>query len=763
MCVGVLLWSQHTHAASIFRDRLWVQGFDALQNNDSQNALRLFGDIADGIQNDELADSARFLAAQAAQELGEFERAAKFLNGLENKLPEIADYVFWAQAKNARFRDDWAQALNLWQKLLQRFPNSALASMARYSVADAHLALGRLFLADQAYRDAVNFDSTSERVAIARFNLAWIAEHQRRFPEAARDYQQLAYVRPTDLMSNNALERLQALVAARHVAPPSLSYLRTRFDKLLAAQLLDEAAAALELLVAENKEPSESADLRFRRAQLAFRRRDFEVAIKQFVELRDIATGSKKLEYQSWLARCYSAKDEADAAVAMYAELAETKRSSAREYLYKAGWLAYNGRNYPTALRFFNEFLTRYPRDGSADEALWFYAWSAYRSGDLLSALASLDRLRDEFPKSSLVQRTLYWRGRILMQIGRAEEARVSYQQAQTIQPLNYYALMADRRLREDLQQNRPVANALGEVQFASLNDNERASSPPEPEAVDLPAFGQQEPMVEIVLPWGSALFDWNSNSGKRLLRLAQLGMNDAAAQIAKDLPLLPGHSIEDAAYARSQLLYMLGDYHGSYRIAGTVFREKIQGQVSGKFRRYYHLAYPLAKQELVAPLAEKFSVPPLLIFSLMRQESAFNTKARSWASAQGLLQIIPATGRKIAEAFGTTYSQGMLNIPDVNVRFGVWYISELLRKFHGNVVLAIAAYNAGPQAVARWLDNRRGTAVDEFVEEIPYRETRGYVRNVLSNLAVYSELYVGDFPAIPESVPEGYLNNIDF
>jgi soluble lytic murein transglycosylase len=101
--------------------------------------------------------------------------------------------------------------------------------------------------------------------------------------------------------------------------------------------------------------------------------------------------------------------------------------------------------------------------------------------------------------------------------------------------------------------------------------------------------------------------------------------------------------------------------------------------------------------------------------------------------------------------------------VPEINIRFGAWYLKELLRKFHGHPILAVASYNAGPQAVSRWVKLRAGVATDEFVEEIPYRETRHYVKTVLSNFAIYTEIYERKSLTVPTYVPESYLDNINF
>ena len=136
-----------------------------------------------------------------------------------------------------------------------------------------------------------------------------------------------------------------------------------------------------------------------------------------------------------------------------------------------------------------------------------------------------------------------------------------------------------------------------------------------------------------------------------------------------------------------------------------------------------FRLAYPAAFESLVQRKCDQVGMDPSLIWAIMRQESAFAIRALSWASAQGLMQIIPRTGRKIAAALEKEdYDVSMLRTPDTSIEFGSWYFAELLKKFHGHPALAIASYNAGPQAVSRWVDARPGSQLTNSSKRFPIK-----------------------------------------
>ncbi len=155
-------------------------------------------------------------------------------------------------------------------------------------------------------------------------------------------------------------------------------------------------------------------------------------------------------------------------------------------------------------------------------------------------------------------------------------------------------------------------------------------------------------------------------------------------------------------------------------------------------------LAYPAAFPEHVWRSGREHDIDPLLVLAVMRQESHYKSWAVSSADAQGLMQILPVTGAGVARDLGVRhYSPRDLMDPATNIHFGSWYLRQLITRFHGAVPLAVAAYNAGPQAVSAWLvPQEQGIPVDDFVEMIPVSETRDYVRRVLGFYSLYASVH---------------------
>ena len=148
---------------------------------------------------------------------------------------------------------------------------------------------------------------------------------------------------------------------------------------------------------------------------------------------------------------------------------------------------------------------------------------------------------------------------------------------------------------------------------------------------------------------------------------------------------------------------------------------------------------YPVKYEEEINKYSEKFSVEPALAIAVIREESKFNERAVSRSGAIGLMQIMPETGEWIAKQFNEDY--GDLHEVDRNIRYGIWYIAELKSEFGSNKVLALAAYNAGRGTVWDWIEEYGWHKDFDNIGEIPYSETRDYVKRVLRSYEKYKKI----------------------
>ncbi|HEY9875159.1 MAG TPA: lytic transglycosylase domain-containing protein, partial [Candidatus Obscuribacterales bacterium] len=154
----------------------------------------------------------------------------------------------------------------------------------------------------------------------------------------------------------------------------------------------------------------------------------------------------------------------------------------------------------------------------------------------------------------------------------------------------------------------------------------------------------------------------------------------------------------------------------------------------------YWHALYPFPYMDLIKTWSEKRQLNPLLVVGLIRQESRFEPRIRSIAGAAGLMQLIPTTAA--SEAKTNNLDKYALENPKDNIQLGTAYLDTTHRHYNNNSMLAVASYNAGPGNVSKWLKERGSLDSDQFVESIPFEETKGYVKNVFGNYWNYLRLY---------------------
>lgn len=350
-----------------------------------------------------------------------------------------------------------------------------------------------------------------------------------------------------------------------------------------------------------------------------------------------------------------------------------------------------DGRN-AEAMRLFEQLTERYPSAKVAREAGWRIGWIDYQEGRYREAAAAFGRAASG-AGSSAAPESEYWQARSLERAGDREAADSLYRALLAAAPASYYAQLAEQRLGQP---------------------------PPRAQIGAAPA-----PLADIgAPPPGADPYHW--------VRARELHAIGLRAPSRAELRAYE-HATADDPSATAALL-------PAYQVVGG-YRDAIR---LGSARGYTDPAifFPLAFWPQVSRSAGQNGTDPLLILALMRQESMFDPAARSPADARGLMQLLPSTAERTASNIGAPSPAGQLYDPDVNISLGVAHMQELLRDYGGDPVKVLAAYNAGPSAVAKW-EARFGTLPpDEFVESITYRETRDYVKRVLGNYRRYQIEY---------------------
>ncbi|MGI5910993.1 MAG: lytic transglycosylase domain-containing protein [Syntrophomonadaceae bacterium] len=160
-------------------------------------------------------------------------------------------------------------------------------------------------------------------------------------------------------------------------------------------------------------------------------------------------------------------------------------------------------------------------------------------------------------------------------------------------------------------------------------------------------------------------------------------------------------------------------------------------------FPKWISIFYPQPHSDLVFTAAQEYGVDPYLVFAIIRAESKYQNAAQSPVGARGLMQIMPETAQWISEIQGISdFSSESLHDPEINIRFGCWYLNNLSQEFDGRTPMIVAAYNAGRGKVREWVLNGKWDGSRQSIDQIPFEETRLYVKNVLNNYEAYNAIY---------------------
>ncbi|MCK6570623.1 transglycosylase SLT domain-containing protein [Myxococcota bacterium] len=677
------------------------------------------------------APAVRFLRARCDARLGNLAAADEGYAAAAAALPELAEYLRAERARLAlrdgRFdaADDHLDALDPLHRdfvgmLLDRVQRELRAG--RFT--DALTTLGRLspVLAFAPERARVARVFADARLALTGDRDAWrtqLAEVWRRWPktDTGRELEVLLVTAAADVAIATTPLTLDELVDIG----------RRRAD----GAGVKAAEAVIGAL--ERRFPQRVTGLRALYEAMGQIKRAPGVARQAITAVRPVVTESViRDRLDDALARTLRQSERFDDALAVYERIGREGGSSHRraEALLEGGRMARRMGRVASARWAFDRFLARHREFPEARaEALWNLGWFAWREGALDEADHFFRLIGVSTPDATdssgrtYAERALYWRARILHRRGHDTEARALWGEIEKRYPLSYYANLS-RAWRGRLGDDVPV----------------------------LPLPGKNEP----ALPPTVASFTEVEPAAVPALTLIHLGLPDDARMYLRHL-----HRQERLGISGVQLLSALYRANGDESTAHWVVQggDPLNAPPVAEARGRWLSAFPQPFGEIVRASAKQHAIDPLIIWSIMRQESGFRSQARSHAKAHGLMQVLLPTARHVAKRLLNERPPSLAKVytPAANVHYGAAYLRHLLDRYKGNPALAFAGYNAGPGAVDKWLKRFGPIDCDEFVEEIPYAEAQGYARKVIRSYAAYTYLYgTGDDPflTLPLKLP---------
>jgi soluble lytic murein transglycosylase len=645
----------------------------------------------------------RYREAHAALAGGEYARARTLLDELP---PEflLADHAAFFAAEAVLRGGDEPLAVTRYRAFTERFPDSLLWPQAQLATLDTAFRLG---LWADAEREARRFLARAPAHPEAGRVLVRLAEAraaQGQVAEAIADLRRRWIEAPASAWGEAARESLEDLArgAGLSVAPLTIEEQFLQAQRLADAGEQSASVRLLESLLAQGPElPVRHRALARMAPMLGRLARSDEAIARLDAALTEPVTPSRPaLLYE--LGRLLQRSGQTGRGAAMYERLLAEHPDApnlAEATIQLARARAELGQ-FDAAREAFQRVVARYPDSATAASARWEVAWLEYRTGRLREAALAFRQISTTVGSARLAG--LYWAGRSLDQLGEKGAALALYREVLSRGPQGYYGILAARRVRE--------------------------KGPP-PVALPVKLTGdpvgllRPDARYQRALALGSIGFD-----GFAILELEALG-RDAGAD-------------SDRAWALGVAFADLGEAGRSLRYLRRALGPAVEAGAPGLPPRLWQLYYPLGYGDHVRAAARTVGLDPYIVAAVIREESSYDPRARSGVGAMGLMQLMPDTARLVAQELGRPLQEiAALWEPPVNITLGSRYLAQLNARFR-DPLLAVAAYNAGPHRVQRWVAERPQVDMEEFVDQIPFDETRGFAKRVFTSWHHYRRLY---------------------
>jgi len=612
----------------------------------------------------------------------------------------LADYAaYYAGMSQLRLaRAD--EALRTFEAVLQRKPAGHLAIAAALGAAQAQEDLGNQAKAVEVYarlaadRVAVNDD------VLSRLGRAALAAGHRK--QAAEAYLRIYY----EFALTDA-----ALTAASQLSGLQDQVVRTGYQSdlgraamLFGARRYAEARSAFQELQRQvGGDDRELVELRVAESDFYLKRyaaaRD---ALRPWLE-RASRKGEAKFFYLSALRELGEDEEYIALTRALVQEFPDSSWSE--EALNNLGTYYILSNEDELAARAFSELYERFPGGSRAERAAWKAGWWSYKNGEYADSIRVFEGAAAAFPRSDYRPSFLYWAGRSHGKLGAGTQSDARLRLVFSDYGNSYYGRLAGRQL------SRLAGGAPPADRAVAATSRDAAEVPPPPPT---------EPVISLLLAHG--LYDDALNE----LRYAQRAWGTSTRVEA---------TIAWTYHQKGELRRAISIMRRAY----PQFLTSDGGQVPTAILQ---VIFPLTYWDAIRRHSAARGLDPYLIAALIAQESTFDPGIRSVANAWGLMQIVPATGRRLARSLGIrNFTTASLTNPETNIRLGTLYFSRLVEQF-GGTYYALASYNAGENRIVRWKAERPGIEEDEFIDDIPFPETQNYVKRILGTAEDYRLLY---------------------
>lgn len=659
--------------------------------------------------------------------------AEYYLNKIKDDYLVLQDHIFYYMAKSLFSQEKYDQAEEYYLKLIKNYPDSIWTEIASLEYADMFYIREDYMTAENEYGHFQTAFPHSSYMPYCLFQLAFSQEKNGKKDSAFENYKKIWLNYPSNEYSEIAWENLNKLAEDSSIEPfiPTANQIYNRgkifFGIYNYNSALDEFNKILQGDYLNKLSPEMHSKTLFKKGMCYFNLRDYNLS-KYYLLLSYEKSPSGSLADDSlyYMGRALTNLDLTGDAISYYQKLLKLFPNSnySDDALYRMGRIYFFKEDLQNAAKYYQRVFDDYPRGDKLPDALWALGWIQYRSADYSAAKTTFSNYASSYKGTALEEKGLFWQAKCHQKLGENDKAADLYKKIVNLNSYSYYTFTSGKMLEE---MNK-------EVQIKKINTRLNPENP---------RIAGIIPDIYAILEEDSYIEDSEINHINKAIELLKLEFFDSASlEIeagSSEIEENPARTLEIAT-----LFLKSNDYANSINIIGKNLKQLKSGLNEPYTDYLYYLYYPYGYKEAVQKYSSQYHLDPLFTLAVIRQESLFRPDAVSYARAKGLMQIIPTTGKSIANKIGiSNYDSNLLLEPETNIRMGTFYLRQQLNYFGQNEYeYCLGAYNGGPGRMRGWISKRGTMDIDEFIESISYEQSREYVKKVMGNYYFYKMLY---------------------
>jgi len=695
-------------------------GLELYQQSDYQQAISELLKVKYSTLNLPLYIKSQYILGECYRRIEDWDKAIEVYKNLVIDDPILTDYSLFHLAETYRLKGENHESIATYKQIIENFPHSLIISEANYQITQNYRELKDITSALIYYKNVLEDSKDKQLKAKVLLELSEIYWQEKKYIDSFNclyeildeGYKLKRNSEPEELLIRyfyKIQEDLKEIEVPYHIMVKCA-------DILFKYRQYNPAEDLYKEVIKTFPEAPDIAVVYYKRARSLYYKKEYKEAVNQCEEIiakfppGEIIIKANYLGGNSLrvLGERYLAIEKYEKIIGQYPESYYARQS----YL-RLAESYFQLKETEKGISLWRELISKYPNSYESMTSLWNLARYYSNNNSYPEALDYYRELSERFSQSRLGDDALYWEGKILENMGSDEESKIAYEKLIQEYPLSYYT--------ERIIEQRSDISFIWPVSISRKDD-----------FINLEEFLKKYDKIE----------------GKGQLSLLK-------AEVFEEISFYKESIVElkEALNNNSGNIFLLfklsdvykknKDYYDSLNYTEIIFNYlEDNHQLEELPLELWESLYPLYYEDAIRERALEYEIDPLLVLAMIREESRFNSWNESVAGARGLMQIIFSTGEWIAQKLNMEdFDDDMLFDPKVNIDLGCWYINYLKERFLNDSILIISGYNAGPGTTSKWLKQYDRTDLDNFVENVPYSETREHIKKVMKSYRMYKRL----------------------